>query len=315
MTDFVDMYSGVGGWELAARELGLAGVGFEWWDVASATATAAGHVSVIADVRSDFARLHPATREARGLVASPPCQTFSAAGKGAGRAELDRILALIAAGVAEDDSLWEDERTALALEPLRWIMTRIEADDPFDWIAMEEVPACLPVWEAYGALLAGLGYSTHAQIVHTEQHGTPQTRTRAILMASRLHEVGQLTPRHSKFYVADPARLDEGLAPWVPMSSVIPGEYEITSPYSTGGDRNNKGRRRSDQPSFTVTSKINRTWLRSADGDRKLTTEEAALLQTFPANYPWQGGSSDRALQAGNAIPPVVAQAVLEMVR
>lgn len=49
---------------------------------------------------------------------------------------------------------------------------------------------------------------------------------------------------------------------------------------------------------------------------RRLTVEEAAVLQTFPRDVPWQGRQSARFRQIGNAVPPMlgyhVASAVAE---
>jgi len=46
------------------------------------------------------------------------------------------------------------------------------------------------------------------------------------------------------------------------------------------------------------------------EGRRRLTVEECALLQDFPADHPWQGGVGARYRQAGNAVPPRLAEVV-----
>lgn len=43
---------------------------------------------------------------------------------------------------------------------------------------------------------------------------------------------------------------------------------------------------------------------------RRLSVEEAAAIQTFPRNMPWQGSQSSRYKQIGNAVPPRLAYAV-----
>ena len=48
---------------------------------------------------------------------------------------------------------------------------------------------------------------------------------------------------------------------------------------------------------------------------RRLTVEEAAALQTFPKDMPFQGPRSEKFRQIGNAVPPVLALAVAEAVK
>ncbi|MFF0560205.1 DNA cytosine methyltransferase [Streptomyces sp. NPDC004266] len=112
---------------------------------------------------------------------------------------------------------------------------------------------------------------------------------------------------------------------WVSMRDVLeetrPTAFVVRSNYGSGGDPTKRGIRTSDMPSATVTGKVRRNKvfeLKHADenGDIELgpeqerfTPREAGLLQTFPAEYPWQG--TDIAQQIGNAIPPLLAVHIL----
>ena len=158
------------------------------------------------------------------LIASPPCQAFSMAGKGAGRKALDDVIEAIDERLYLDPERLRgfadghgDDRIALVLTPLAHV-----ARDAPTYVVFEQVPPVLPVWERCAVEMQKWGYSVWTGYLQAEQYGVPQTRKRAILIARADGKVAKApTPTHSRYYSRDPHRLDEGVKPWVSMAQAL----------------------------------------------------------------------------------------------
>ncbi|MFF2075330.1 DNA cytosine methyltransferase [Kitasatospora sp. NPDC058162] len=321
-TKIVDLFAGPGGLDVAADKLGIPTVGIEWDSAACTTRRAAGLETWEGDVRMFGPSNCP---EADVLAGGPPCQTFTVAGSGAGRRALDQVLEFVKRLIAREDreeiqkdlAKLDDERTGLVLQPLMWALDAIDSPDrkPYKAIVLEQVPAVLPVWAAYKEAFEGEGYQADCGILHTEAFGVPQTRRRAVLIARYGADPVKLpAPTHRVYRKGvERDRGEENLLEWRTMEEVIvrETEFEVISNYGTGGDPKARGRRRSTEPSATVTGKIFRNRV-VGPGDTELerfTYSEAGRLQTFPTDYPWRG--RDVGQQIGNAVPPRLAMHVL----
>lgn len=309
-----ELFAGPGGISHAAEALGIHLTGIEWDDNAVATRKAAGLATIHGDVRKHSPTDHP---HEGILAAGPPCQTYTIAGAGSGRAETARIIAAVHTlkpGEHVDPAEFADERTALVLEPLRWILEADFDGHPYRAIVLEQVPAVLPIWQAYCTALERMGYSAVCGVLNAEEYGVPQTRRRAALVARLDADAALPEPTHRRYRKGLRQKADKpGLIPWRSMADALPdrGPFTIISNYGTGGDPKNRGRRTCHEPAFTVTGKISRSRLVDSHGNDlpRFTHSEAGALQGFPHLYPWSG--NDISQQIGNACPPPLAEALL----
>lgn len=320
MIDAVDICAGAGGWSKAAHDLGLDVLGIEWDSDACETRRKAGLPTLEADV----AKLDPRIfKGARGFIGSPPCPSFSRAGKVRGRDDLlcEQAISRIAMGedptevLAQLTPLCEDPASMIVVEPLRWCL----AMEP-EWIVLEQVPPVLHLWEKIGEVLhqLGPGYQVWTGVLNAADYGVPQVRKRAILMACLpgFHRgVEPPAPTHDK-------KGANGLPKWRTMAEGIGwGFTDRPAPTVTATSRG--GPRAFDGGSgaragilkaieegrwqdFPDDRQVSRT------GAVRASEAEVGLAQGFPIDWPWTGRiQAIRHRQVGNAVPPPLAHALL----
>ncbi|WP_449349957.1 DNA cytosine methyltransferase [Streptomyces shaanxiensis] len=314
--EHVDLFAGAGGLGLAARGLGVPGVGIEWDKNACATRQAAGLATQKGDVRdfspSDFP-------SANVLVGGPPCMVYSDAGAGAARRALTDTLDLMQRMARREDVTarlvqLDDVRQHLVLEPLRWALDSIDSGRPYEAVVLAQVSPVLPIWEVMGDVLSANGYSVACGLLRAEEYGVPQTRRFAVLIARRRGTAALPKATHQWFRkTRSPVPGDPVLPPCVTMGEVLdrPEPFIVVSNYGSSGDPRARGRRTSRQPAPAVTAKIFRCRVITDDdaAQDRLSASEAGQLQSFPADYPWQG--HDKGQQIGNATPPLLATHIL----
>jgi DNA (cytosine-5)-methyltransferase 1 len=337
----VDLFSGPRGWSEGLRMLGLTDIGLELDTDAARTSQAAGHLTIQCDVTQYPTA--PFVGRINGKISSPVCTPFSRAGKQAGIGDLPLVYQAIHDLARGRDTRTQikgackDDKSILAAEPMRWLY-----DLRPEWVCMEQVPDVLPLWKLYADILRSWGYSAWTGVLNAADYGLPQTRRRAILIASRVRKATAPDPTHGENTETDLF----GIArmPWVSMAEALGLEPGLE--VNTRGDRKTPGGNNfpCDEPSWALTEKARSWWVlrqgkrsnatvrrldqpaatlvagharhdfewikvdgRSDLEKRPLLIPEAAVLQGFHPGHPFHGSESKQFLQIANAVPPLLA--------
>jgi DNA (cytosine-5)-methyltransferase 1 len=255
-----------------------------------------------------------------------PCQPFSRQNKHQSLSDPRRIL------------LQQFQRFVSALRPELVIVENV----PGLQTATKNGPL-----EVFLHELARQGYHTESTVLRALELGVPQERRRLVIVASRIGTPA--LPAATHVVTKYPARtVRETISHLRPLSA---GDVDKFDPdhasmrLSTankariratpeGGDRRDwdrallsdchlvhgghtdaYGRMWWDRPASGLTTRC----LSYSNGrfghpeqDRAISLREAALIQTFPPNFRFQGSLTSKARQVGNAVPPLMAKRVVQ---
>ncbi len=347
MTDFISLFAGAGG-----LDLGLSNAG---WDCLyacdndkAAIATLRANLGADAKQRfkpaatvlaqADVATLQGSTildqvgrrkGEVALLAGGPPCQSWSSAGHQLGFDDprgrlMDDYIRL----AREFETRW------LLLENVRGLLTaRGPSGRPGE--ALEHIR---------GRLFSEAGYQTEVALLNAADYGVPQRRVRLFLLGYRSGDaprfpaqthaqngdarglkswvrlgdcVASLAPPTGTEIVRPSAKLAAMLADIRPGSGVrSPGKKETTRPGGHWGYKQGAFVADLQLPARTVTANSQQDWIRDPQlGLRKLSVRECAALQSFPADWQFVGSQADQRRLIGNAVPPLLAQALGQALR
>ncbi len=279
------------------------------------------------------------------IVGGPPCQAFSTAGRRLGLNDergnvflhfIDIILAL-----QPKYAIFENVRGLLSAP----LMHRPHNERGQDWPSLSEAE------KPGGALLYILrklenaGYKTTFNLYNTANFGIPQIRERLIFFASRdgksvphlvpthdeneadgllpwktfreavahldsnSHENGRFPEKRLRFY----RMLKEGQN-WRSLPKELQQEAMGASWFAGGGKTGFYRRLAWDKPSPTLVTSptMPATDLCHPQELRPLSVEEYKTVQTFPADYIFEGTIDDKYRQIGNAVPCLFGKAIAE---
>jgi len=288
----VDLFAGCGGLSLGFQKAGYEIVAaFEWWDSAVACYKENFTHPIL---QVDLSNVSGAIGEVQKynpdiIIGGPPCQDFSHAGKRIEneRAELTQCYANIVVGI----------------RPVAFVMENVDRAQSSHAYA-----------EARKIFKAN-GYGLTEIVLDASRCGTPQKRKRFICFGMLNKPDGFALDAFTKRLSPKAMTLRDY------FGDTLGFEYYYRHP-------RNYSRRAIfsiDEPAPTMRG-VNRPVPKGYPGHKNdpcpvtedlhaLTTQERALIQTFPEDFKWIGNKTDLEQMIGNAVPVNLAQFVGDVIK
>jgi DNA (cytosine-5)-methyltransferase 1 len=172
------------------------------------------------------------------------------------------------------------------------------------------LPSFLKVKDALSDILDTTPSNEYKQkIMLKDYKEAPKTKYQEYLRhnSDKLYE--HIAPNHSQKVIERISHIEQGK-----NHASLPKSYQLK-----GGYPNIYGRLHLDKPADTITGNCGCV---SAPGrfihptqNRAITVREAARLQSFPDDYRFFGSMRDMYQQIGNAVPPLLANAIAKAIK
>lgn len=250
------------------------------------------------------------------VIGGPPCQGFSIAGK------IGRVFA-------------DDPRNHLFKEFVRIV----KATQP-RFFVMENVARLFThnsskTRAEITAHFEQIGYKVKCKVLNAADFGVPQLRSRVVFIGRNDH--GKIVfpePNHSKYKTVGETighfpKLNAGENSLIINHEAMNHSKQMLEKMSfvrNGGNRNDipetlrpvSGdvrkyiRYDSEKPSVCITGDMRKVF--HYEQNRALTVRELAALQSFPDDFVFLGPKIAQQQQVGNAVPPLLAQAIAQSI-
>ena len=289
----LDLFAGCGGLSLGFEAVGFKTVGFEKLEDAAETY----RNNLLGDCYTQELSTSTVYPNADIVIGGPPCQPFSVGGKQLGlKDSRDGFPIFISAVEQVQPEIFLFENVRGLLYKNKWYLKEVIDH------------------------LEGLGYKISVRLLNAKDFGVPQNRERVIVMGAKevihfpskfkkrvtvgeaLGELATQIPENAKFLTAS---MDKYVAKYEKASKCVnPRDLYLDRPARTLTCRNLAG----------ATGDMHR--LKLPDGRRRrITTREAARLQSFPDWFEFHGKETGIYNQIGNAVAPYFALSLAKEIK